>query len=75
MSIGSAGEHNITVWMREDGIHLDRILLTTDGGFVPTGGGPDESPRAGGGPTAAFTANPTSGMAPLLVSFDDQMSR
>lgn len=74
MSIGSAGEHNITVWMREDGIHFDRILLTTDGGFVPTGAGPEESPRAGAAPIAAFTASPTSGTAPLFVSFDASAS-
>ncbi|MEM8486197.1 MAG: PKD domain-containing protein [Bacteroidota bacterium] len=70
MSIGSAGEHNITVWMREDGIHLDRILLTTDAGFVPSGGGPAESPRAGGGPTAVIAATPQAGVAPLVVDFD-----
>ncbi len=71
MSIGSGGEHNITVWMREDGIHLDRILLTTDAGFVPSGAGPAESPRAGGaGPTAVLSATPETGTAPLTVSFD-----
>lgn len=74
LSIGSAGEHNVTVWMREDGIHLDRFLLTTNSGFIPTGGGPEESPRAGGGPVASFVANPDTGTAPLTVDFDASAS-
>ena len=40
------------------GFHLDRLLLTTNAGFTPTGNGPAESPRAGGPPTnQAPTAN------------------
>ncbi len=31
------------VWQREDGVRLDRILLTTDSGYRPTGNGPVES--------------------------------
>ncbi|MBX2819804.1 MAG: PKD domain-containing protein [Rhodothermaceae bacterium] len=72
--IDSPGEHTITIWMREDGIHLDRIVLTTDAGFVPTGGGPAESPQAGMAPTASFTADPASGSAPLTVDFDASAS-
>ena len=81
LSIGAAGHHDITVWMREDGIHVDRILLTTNAGFVPSGVGPAESSRGGGGdpppagdPTASFTASPNSGVAPLAVSFDASAS-
>ena len=74
VNINASGEQNITVWMREDGIHLDRILLTNDPNFVPTGGGPEESPRSGAAPTASFTANPTSGTAPLTVNFDASAS-
>jgi len=72
--IDSPGEHNITIWIREDGIHFDRIVLTTDAGFVPTGGGPTESPQAGMAPTASFTADPSSGAAPLTVNFDASAS-
>ena len=74
VTINTPGEQDITVWMREDGIHFDRILLTTDANFIPNGGGPAESPRAGGGPTASFTADPTSGVAPLAVNFDASAS-
>lgn len=40
------GEKNFAVWMREDGIYIDRILITTDAGYVPEGVGPAESSRA-----------------------------
>ena len=50
------GVHTLSVWRREDGAVLDRILLTSSAGFriegrqdVPTRGtlgmGPAESPR------------------------------
>lgn len=65
LTIASAGQHTINVWMREDGFRLDRLLLTTSATFVPSGNGPAESPRAGGGaPTATPvppTVTPTSG--------------
>jgi len=50
-----AGVHTFNIWMREDGTIVDRIILTTDSTYTPTGDGPAESPRSGGGnspPTA-----------------------
>ena len=41
----SGGSHDFSIWMREDGFRIDRVLLTTDAGYVPSGVGPDESPR------------------------------
>jgi PKD repeat protein len=43
---GSAGVHTVHVWMREDGMLVDKVVMTTDAGFVPTGEGPAESPQA-----------------------------
>jgi subtilisin family serine protease len=43
--VTSAGIQTLNVWMREDGLRIDRVLLTTNGSFVPTGSGPAESPR------------------------------
>ena len=43
--VGSAGVHEINLWMREDGSRVDKILLTTDSSFTPVGLGPSESPR------------------------------
>ena len=70
LSIDNPGQQNITVFFREDGTHIDRLVMTTDPNFVPTGGGPAESPRASSAPTAVINADATSGQAPLAVSFD-----
>ena len=45
MTIGSPGTHTVDIWMREDGCMIDRLLLTTDGGYTPSGEGPAESLR------------------------------
>lgn len=46
LQIDSAGLRVVNVWMREDGVYLDRLVLTTDAAYTPTGDGPSESPRA-----------------------------
>jgi hypothetical protein len=67
LTVGAAGVHTLNIWMREDGLRLDRVLLTTDASFIPSGAGPAESPRAGAAPTptsgppATPTATPASG--------------
>ncbi|HEV2864292.1 MAG TPA: malectin domain-containing carbohydrate-binding protein [Pyrinomonadaceae bacterium] len=43
--VPTAGQHTVNVWMREDGMWIDRMLLTTSSGFVPSGLGPPESSR------------------------------
>ncbi|WP_372682406.1 GDSL-type esterase/lipase family protein [Desulfosarcina sp.] len=47
IDIPSTGVHTINAWMREDGFIFDKILLTTDPDFVPTGIGPPESATGG----------------------------
>ena len=47
VAVTSAGVQEVDIWMRQDGTMIDKIILTTDGGFVPTGQGPSESPRTG----------------------------
>ena len=49
MTITSTGLYTVNLWMREDGLRIDRLLLTTDTTYVPTGEGPLESPRIGFG--------------------------
>ena len=49
ITIGSPGLHTLSVYMREDGMRVDRILLSTDAALVPSGSGPPESARSGGG--------------------------
>ena len=45
LNINTAGVHTVSIWMREDGMILDKLVLTTDPAFIPTGTGPAESPR------------------------------
>jgi subtilisin family serine protease len=60
LQIPAPGVHTINVWMREDGLRLDRIIVTADPNFVPDGLGPDESPRSNvAAASAAETQTPT----------------
>ncbi len=47
LTIPTPGIYTLNIWGREDGLRLDRILLTHNDAYVPTGTGPAESPRAG----------------------------
>jgi len=35
-NVGSAGAHTFSLWMREDGTRIDRIVITTNATFSPT---------------------------------------
>jgi hypothetical protein len=76
VTIASPGLHSINLWMREDGAYVDRLLLTTNLAFTPTGAGPPESARIAGmtnlPPSVAIT-DPANGAmflagAPVIVS-------
>jgi hypothetical protein len=45
LEITQPGLHTIQIWQREDGLHLDRLLLTTVTGYLPTENGPPENNR------------------------------
>jgi RHS repeat-associated protein len=38
--ITATGVYTLNLWMREDGLQIDRLLLTTDTNYIPTGFGP-----------------------------------
>ena len=44
--ISSIGLHTLNVWMNEDGTKLDRILLTSDAGYDPSGVNHGEGPAS-----------------------------
>ena len=44
-NVTSIGVHTVNVWMREDGFVFDKLVLTTDANYTPSGTGPAESPR------------------------------
>ncbi len=46
VEVAESGVRTLNVWMREDGFVFDKIVLTTDPDFIPSGEGPDESSRA-----------------------------
>jgi hypothetical protein len=48
------GIYLFSIWIKESGTIADKILLTRDQDFVPTGMGGAESPTGGGPPASAF---------------------
>ncbi len=57
--VSTVGVHTLNIYMREDGFIVDRVLLTTNAGYTPTGDGPTESPR--GVPANALAPSPADG--------------
>ncbi len=48
VNVPSAGIHTFNLWMREDGTPVDKLVLTRDSGYVPTGLGPNsDAPTSG----------------------------
>jgi hypothetical protein len=45
IEVPTPGEHTLNLWMRESGLRVDRLLLTSDASYSPTGTGPAESDR------------------------------
>ncbi|MGH2531056.1 MAG: discoidin domain-containing protein [Thermomicrobiales bacterium] len=60
LTVSTPGRHVVNIWAREDGLRLDRILLTRDAGFVPSDQGPAASLPVGAvAPTATAAATST----------------
>lgn len=57
--VTSVGIHTFNIWMREDGLIIDKIILTSNPDYVPADDGPAESPR--GTPAYATLPNPADG--------------
>ena len=55
IDITKAGEYDIDIWMREDGVVLDKFVLTSEPSFAPTGKGPVESGQGALGPLLEFS--------------------
>jgi len=63
--VTSAGIHTFSLWMREDGFSVDKLILTTDSAFTPTATGPAESQQAGGSSTLSIGRNASG--APVIT--------
>lgn len=58
VDVPSTGNHIVNLWMREDGFLLDKLVLTTDAAYTPTGQGPAESSQVTGStPTISIARN------------------
>jgi len=57
--VTTVGIHVLDIWVREDGLIIDKIVLTTNPDYTPTGGGPEESWR--GARLKAYKPNPADG--------------
>ena len=45
IDVPTVGEHTLNIWMREDGAIIDKVVLTTIAGYVPSRTGPVANPR------------------------------
>ena len=45
INVTSAGIHTLNLWMREDGFVVDKVVLSSNLNYVPSGTGPAQSPR------------------------------
>jgi hypothetical protein len=67
-TVSAAGEHTLNLWFREDGLRVDKVVITRNAAYVPTGLGPVESGRVTTDTTppvisAVSSSNVTSGGA------------
>jgi hypothetical protein len=53
LDVRSTGNHTISVWMWNDRLWLDKVLLVQDSGYYPSGTGPSESGSGGSTVTSA----------------------
>src|SRR5690606_28971361 len=70
ISVPSPGTYTINVWMREDGVLYDKLVLTTDGQFTPSGQGPAESDRDDAGSGDLVISNLNVGSSEPYEWFD-----
>jgi len=73
IDVSSPGIHTFNVWMREDGVLVDKIVLTTDLNFTPSGQGPGENMPTVAVPIADVTVNEDADdmVVDLSAVFDD----
>ncbi len=68
--VEASGLYTISLWMREDGLRIDRLLLTTDTNYIPTNFGPPET-----GLTTVQVSGPTIPLTRTIVYTYDNLYR
>jgi hypothetical protein len=66
LNVDTAGIHTISLYMREDGFNADKLILTTDAAFTPTGTGPAESQLVSTAPSLSMGRN---AQGNLIISY------
>ncbi len=64
--VPSVGYHFVTVWMRENGFSIDKVVITSNPNYIPSGVGPSESPV---GPDSSYW--PFEEVSGLALDVDD----
>jgi len=70
ITIETAGLHSVSLWMREDGLAVDRFILANDPGYVPSGNGPAAT-ASGRSDGSSVVESP--GADPSSVQVDDNI--
>jgi hypothetical protein len=68
INVASAGVHTVNVWMREDGFIFDKLVLTANSVYMPTGTGPADSSHGGGATTDGTTSGGTKGTSDPVIN-------
>jgi len=68
IDVSSAGLHTLNLWMRESGMIVDKVVLTTDPNYVPSGTGPTESITSGTPIVSTPSISPAGGSYADVVS-------
>ena len=61
IDVPATGLHEITLWMREDGLAVDKLLLTNDPGYQPVGSNPDTTASDDSGSDSSSNGNDNNG--------------
>ncbi len=67
INVATAGEHTLNLWMREDGVVIDKIVMTSSSTYTPSGTGPAESPQVA--PAAPVLSAPVAGNKQVSLSW------
>ena len=65
IEVTAPGVHTVNVWMRESGSRIDKLVLSSDAGFTPTGTGPVESTAVN--PPPATVKQGDDSQAPIAI--------
>jgi hypothetical protein len=65
IEVTAPGVHTVNVWMRESGSRIDKLVLSPDAGFTPTGTGPVESTAASAPPATVKQGDDS--LAPIAI--------